>query len=173
MSNDVAAQPEHLKMVFAASTLYAIKYHGDPGEHVSHAWMGLHDAASKFDEQRGVKFSTYSYRRINGAIRDGVREEQGRNGKYGFNQSLRPLGVRDEVLARPECPAVDMDFWRIACRGLSKSERILLLLYFVEGLPLWQIGQQHIGLSESRCSQMLSDLGPFIAITLWRHGLVE
>jgi RNA polymerase sigma factor (sigma-70 family) len=176
----------HLELAFEASARYAQKYQGDPAEHVSHAWMGLQDAARKFDRRHraGATFKTYAAFRIRGAILDGLRAEQGRNGQGEFNRSLesldaeipgtnRPAHVRDLVPGPAVRPAVDLEFWRIACKGLNKSERILLLLYFIEGLPLWQIGQRHIGVCESRCSQMLSDLGPFIAITLWRHHLVE
>lgn len=45
------------------------------------------------------------------------------------------------------------DFWRVATRGLSKSESLLLLLYYRERLTMKEIGEQ-LGVSESRVSQV-------------------
>ena len=37
-------------------------------------FLGLLDAASKYDEAKGVRFSTYAELRIRGSILDGLRE---------------------------------------------------------------------------------------------------
>lgn len=42
-------------------------------------------------------------------------------------------------------------------RGLSQRERVMVLCYYVEGLTMKQIGKQ-VGVSESRVSQMMSDI---------------
>lgn len=42
---------------------------------VSYGSIGLLDAIEKFDSQKGVKFETYAYTRIKGAIIDCVRSQ--------------------------------------------------------------------------------------------------
>lgn len=41
---------------------------------ISGAGFGILDAVEKFDPKRGIKFETYARQRINGAIRDAIRE---------------------------------------------------------------------------------------------------
>lgn len=74
-------------------------------------------------------------------------------------------GVRtlaDRLAAAAESPtagAERRDFWRRACKGLSKRERLVLLLYFREDQRMKEIGRS-LGLSESRVSQMTTALIP-------------
>lgn len=53
---------------------------------------------------------------------------------------------------------IDPDLLKVLCCGLTKTERIALILYFVEGVTMKEIGEKHVGLSESRISQMLKDV---------------
>ena len=49
------------------------------------------------------------------------------------------------------------DLQQLVTMGLSKQERLLIILYYYEGLRMREVGQ-HLGLSESRISQMHKDL---------------
>lgn len=48
--------------------------HVDVEELVGYGHLGLAEAARSFDESRGLKFSTFAYHRIRGAIFDGLTE---------------------------------------------------------------------------------------------------
>jgi len=62
---------------------------GDFDDLVAYGFSGLLEAARKFDESRGVRFKTYAYHRVRGAMLDGVRK-------------MAPLSKRaaDDVRAR-------------------------------------------------------------------------
>lgn len=49
------------------------------------------------------------------------------------------------------------DLQRLVTAGLNRQERLLILLYYYEGLNMKQIGEQ-LGLSESRISQLHTEL---------------
>jgi RNA polymerase sigma factor for flagellar operon FliA len=48
--------------------------HVDVDELIAYGHLGLAEAARSFDESRGLKFSTFAYHRIRGAIFDGLQE---------------------------------------------------------------------------------------------------
>jgi RNA polymerase sigma factor for flagellar operon FliA len=48
--------------------------HVDVDELIAYGHLGLAEAARSFDESRGLKFSTFAYYRIRGAIFDGLEE---------------------------------------------------------------------------------------------------
>jgi RNA polymerase sigma factor FliA len=47
----------------------------DVDDLIGYGYLGLIDAASKFDSGMKVKFATYAYIRVNGAISDGLRND--------------------------------------------------------------------------------------------------
>jgi RNA polymerase sigma factor for flagellar operon FliA len=51
----------------------------------------------------------------------------------------------------------EMDVLRLVTKGLNRHERLIIILYYWERLPMREIGQT-IGLSESRVSQMLTSI---------------
>jgi RNA polymerase sigma factor FliA len=59
-------------------------------------------------------------------------------------------------------------FKRDLFKGLSYPEKIIMELYYYEGLTMKQIGNEHLGLSESRVSQMHSSI-----IKRWKKIFVE
>lgn len=79
---------------------------------------------------------------------------------YACDRGVRTRGdVTSSREPAPEHGAERRDFWSRACRGLSRVERIVVILYFREAESMKSIGRQ-IGLSESRVSQMMKDLKP-------------
>lgn len=61
--------------------------------------------------------------------------------------------VADNRAERPELPAVARDLLVRIGRGLSRSEKLVVVLYYYEGLTMREIGDV-LDLSESRVSQM-------------------
>lgn len=66
---------EHLWLVriIAKNRMQRIWYGVEFDELLSYGTMGLIDAAEKYKPEMNYKFSTYAYRRIDGAITDGLR----------------------------------------------------------------------------------------------------
>ena len=59
---------------------------------------------------------------------------------------------------------------RLVTKGLSKSERLIIILYYYEELTMKEIGET-LGLSESRVSQMHSELIERLQIRLGNRRL--
>lgn len=72
--------------------------------------------------------------------------------------------LKDKSGDDPSERLVRQDFWRIAMRGLSRSERLLLIMYYQEHCTMKQIGKT-LDLSESRVSQMHSNLITRLKVT--------
>ncbi len=65
--------------------------------------------------------------------------------------------IPDKKAHRPEGILQKKEVLSLLLRGLNKHERLLLILYYYEGLTMKQVGAA-LNLSESRISQMHSDI---------------
>jgi len=89
---------------------------GELEDLVAYGFGGLLEAKRKFDESRGVRFKTYAYHRVRGAMLDGVRK-------------MAPLPKRaaEEVRAHERCAPtaapspLDRAFMRISASLTSAS----------------------------------------------------
>jgi len=139
------------------------------------AWgyHGLLDAAIKFDFNRGIKFSTYATRRVEGAIYDGMREadpisRQMRSKiKAGVMPRIEHIPL-DEPTAKGctledalVCDGVSAeraqsleDSARFALSRIPASLRVVVNMYFFKRLSMSEIGDK-LRVSESRASQIL------------------
>jgi RNA polymerase sigma factor for flagellar operon FliA len=70
--------------------------HVDVDELVGYGHLGLAEAARSFDESRGLKFSTFAYHRIRGAIFDGLGEMN------WFKASDYHAGVYEKTAEEPK-----------------------------------------------------------------------
>jgi RNA polymerase sigma factor for flagellar operon FliA len=150
---------------------------------VSAGVFGLMDAIDAFDLSRGVKFETYCSARIRGAILDALRDMDivprlVRSRARKIDQATRELEMelgrepRNDEIARhmgmsevdvvedkrSEDPVVELqkkDVRDLVTKGLSRAERLILLLYYYEEMTMKEIGAT-LDLSESRVSQMHS-----------------
>ena len=178
--------------------------------------FGLMDAVKAYEPERGVKFETYSARRIRGAILDELRsmdwaprlvrsrahklkdavqtlraalgrtptdEEVAR--KMGlslkafqkFRGDAHPVGLvslnrtwyetdsqkevreidflEDQSVEDPRLAVQREDLRQLVTHSLNFTERLIVLMYYFEGMTMSEIGQT-LDLSESRVSQMHS-----------------
>lgn len=190
----------------------------DLADLVNEGAMGLLDAISRFEPERGLQFNTFAHLRIRGRMIDFLRDcdHVGRKARR-FDKLLRAATVAeshrlgkapsDEELAAAlemdeagvhamrvvERISIDRSYvhplddgpgnatslseilpaksrsidpadrlrgresLRRATRGLNKDERLLVILYYWEGLTMKEIGET-LDLSESRVSQMHSNI---------------
>lgn len=184
---------------------------------VSYGMIGLMDALSKFDESKGIKFSSYASIRIKGAIIDEIRKSRpiskgamDKLNKYNnaveklqkklcrepsneeiaqeLNMSLTDVGevenyinyisvvsLEDVVFSDDEDMTImgiiedknspspeesyeyneKLDILAKAIEELNEKDRIVLNLYYYEGLTLKEIGTV-LNVSESRVCQLHS-----------------
>lgn len=186
---------------------------------LSQAVVGLIDAIDRYDSSRGVKFETYAYARIRGAVMDMLREmdwsprslrqkenelksayarveaELGR--PASDDEMARAMGISraefdalaqevapwvtvsleetiaagaeddeitvadlivDTAAISPEKHAEQREMKRLlveAINNLPEQERMVLALYYTEGLTLKEVGKA-LGVTESRACQVHS-----------------
>jgi len=164
------------------------------GELLSAAYLGLLDAAEKFDaskanEQAKYPFRCYASARIQGEMNDYLRScnwGTRNNHRAAFSIDYMP-GYYDErghaVTLRESLPtkdasAVDQlnsdELFDKLIRSLSGREKMIFKLRFIENLTMKQIADK-IEISESRVSQILSQNTLFLE-QVWRdqsHELWE
>lgn len=120
----------------------------DVDELVSAAYLGLVEAATRYDETMGVQFQTFAYPRISGAINDYLR---------GFGACA--TGGEDQDLGETiEAKKEQNDFDELVefvAQDLDENAAGMLKLYFEEDLPMKEVGSRY-GISESRVSQIFS-----------------
>ncbi|MEW6661743.1 MAG: FliA/WhiG family RNA polymerase sigma factor [Bacillota bacterium] len=174
--------------------------HLDREDLASFGVFGLMDALEKFDPARGVKFETYAYQRIRGAMIDELRtahwaprsvadrwrrlmetsseepvslsreETEEVAGQVGFlsavsleefffgdQEGLRYADlVADPASPNPETLYEEHELVVTLTRAvelLPEKDRLILSLYYYEGLTLKEIGQV-LAVSESRVCQL-------------------
>ena len=137
---------------------------------VSYGIFGLIDAIEKFDPERGIKFETYAISRIKGAIIDELHHifnqisfvsvvaldelltvGSERGDRLSLVDTLEDKGAEDPVAAfeTEEMKSILTG----AINRLAEREKIVITLYYYEGLTLAEIGQV-LGVTESRVCQM-------------------
>ena len=118
---------------------------------VSYGIFGLIDAIDKFDPGRGYKFETYAISRIKGAIIDELLSAGSERGSGATVGDTIAGSGHDPVEAfeSEEMRQVLAD----AINRMPDRERLVLTLYYYEGLTLAEIGNV-LGVTESRVCQI-------------------
>lgn len=149
--------------------------------------MACFEHVGRFDPNvtnagKPVRLETFLYPRIWGAIQDyarrgyflhgGRRRKPGQEARVERIESLSSPAenrgrhsrsvtvgdlVYDQSAVEPTLRLEQRAAWQEILRGFAQRERLLLLEYFVHGRTLKAIGED-LGLSESRCSQMLTGM---------------
>lgn len=110
----------------------------------SAAYLGLVEAANRFDASRGIAFSTFAYPRIFGAILDYLRQN--------YKSEKTNVSDVDCVKAQKED---GNDLFDHIFKDFNKYDQDILRSYFIAGSTMKEIGVQY-GLTESRISQLIS-----------------
>ena len=114
----------------------------------SAAYMGLVDAANKFDPDREISFGPYARMRIVGEIRDYIK----------FLMRVSRVGCEaDDYSAIPvQDNFATEDFFVFVSDVLGASDGKIMHMYYVENRTLGEIGRS-MGVSESRISQIMKN----------------
>ncbi len=117
---------------------------------VADGMLALIEAHRRYDVGRGVRFSTFAYMRVRGAMLDGIRKSEGR--------TYRPelVDITNVVLLCPgnlEEQFDDTSALLDALEHLNPRLRVVIVRHFVLEETLHQVAQ-FMGLSESRVCQL-------------------
>jgi RNA polymerase sigma factor (sigma-70 family) len=110
----------------------------------SAAYMGLVDAARRFDASKGFAFSSFARLRIEGEMKDHMRLSM-------LCDKIRLISDGEDFESRSELTPSDIG---LDISFLEDRERKMLLLYYLESKTMKEIGDGE-GLSESRVSQII------------------
>jgi len=131
----------------------------DVEELKSAAYMGLVEAASRFNPELGVEFSTFAYPRVFGAIHDYLREMGW--GKRDEHVRAFSLNVTDEgsdccrgdlIEAKPDNNCDEL--MEVITLDLDEQAEQVLRFYFIDEYSMKEVGAK-FGVSESRISQLI------------------
>lgn len=128
----------------------------------SAAYMGLVEAASRYDPKVGAAFSTFAYPRIFGAICDYLRE-LGWGRKHNVMQILsldapyaadgdEVYELKDTLAARED--RNDAESLEVIALNLDDQAKQILKHYFFESYSMKEIGEK-FNVTESRVSQLI------------------
>lgn len=124
----------------------------------SAAYLGLVEAASRFDPSLGIAFSTFAYPRVFGAIQDFLRREGlGKRGNFLKSHSLNEQEedgacLQDMLEAKPE--ENHEELLETISFELGDQAREVIRLYFIDEYSMREVGER-FGVSESRISQLI------------------
>lgn len=117
------------------------------------AMVGLMTAARNFRPAYGTSFTSFAFAGIRGAVIDGLEVRIGKGRTEGL---LFDVADPDDQYVEVELS----DRRRLLVRminGLSARSRLIVTLYFFEGMTLRSIGDV-LGLTESRLSQVVRQI---------------
>lgn len=122
---------------------------------IADGFIGLTHAARTFDPARGVPFPRFAVRRIEGAMLDGLRQRDwvSRGVRAIDNPSLRSLPLDLVDPGEFDQRILDLQSIAGALSRLERRSRLILELYYLEGMDLQQIGGA-LGVTVPRISQL-------------------
>lgn len=143
--------------------------------------LGLWLAMERYDPAGGVKFGTYAARRIHGQISDDVRrcDWMTRAGRTKAKASGQPVakmqawsnaGIEEHGWRDLISPAADAgpeadDAFRGMLKGLSRRERLIVTLYYADGLRVAEVARAS-GVSPACVAYTLANIRERLRATL-------
>ena len=124
----------------------------------SAAYLGLTEAAHRYEPEFGISFSTYAYPRIFGAIQDFLRELNCI--KYSKDYNLVSLSLANEegnslaetIESKPEENIEEI--FEVLTFNIEGQAKTMLKHYFIDELSMREVGEK-FNVSESRISQLI------------------
>jgi hypothetical protein len=124
----------------------------------SAAYLGLVEAANRFDDKQNIAFSTFAYSRISGAIYDYLREQSFFKGKFYPVISLNDSSNQENfaLIQTVSCKQKDEteENFEVITLGLDEQAKAILKYYFIYEYSMKEVGDL-VGISESRVSQLI------------------
>lgn len=126
----------------------------------SAAYLGLVEAASRFDDTLGIAFSTFAYPRIFGAIHDYLREQGWiKRGDLTPVLSLDlPSDDGENCVLKDTIEGKRLDdteeCFEVITLNLDDQAKAVLRHYFIDEYSMKEVGER-FGVSESRISQLI------------------
>jgi RNA polymerase sigma factor for flagellar operon FliA len=129
----------------------------------SAAYLGLVEAANRFNPDLGVCFSTFAYPRINGAIIDYLRDQGWmKRGEAHHILSLdAPMADNEmcllgETVAAKEEITDQEEVLEVISLNLDNQAKSVLKHYFIDELSMKEVGEK-FGVTEGRISQLIKE----------------
>ena len=151
------------------------------GDLVNDVIPALIDVIERFDIDRGLAFTTFASPRLSGAMRDAMRSRDfiprsvrvklkvdpklpvpaivpmcGDEDDCRFDNT-QPLQYRLPAVPEKSSEGERTRFWAEVCKGLDKTDRLILLMYYREQKTMAQVGES-LGISESRISPRMKSI---------------
>lgn len=158
---------ENIDFAMAIARKQARRYPGMESDLEAAAFLGLCEAAIKYEESRNICFLNHAWKRIFGACLDLVRDETPRSfrrSQRGDKQPpvIHPLNPRltseDDPVGWEE-ESIDWVYGQT--RRLTGHARQAIRLYYAHGLTMQEIAAR-LGVAESRVSQLHSQSLSFL-----------
>lgn len=129
----------------------------------SAAYLGLVEAANRFNPDMGVCFSTFAYPRINGAIIDYLRDQGWmKRGETSHIISLdapvadNEVCVLGDTIAAKEEVTDQEEILEVISLNLDNQAKEVLRHYFIDELSMKEVGER-FGVTEGRISQLIKE----------------
>lgn len=133
----------------------------------SFAYLGLTDAANKYDPQKG-SFSNYAKIRISGSIKDNLKELIKIDRIENSEQD-----VFEEKISFTKFNIEVFDFFDLICQKINNDiDKSIIKMYFIENKTMKEIGIVN-EISESRVSQILKKSLKQIKSKFSKEDLIE
>ena len=125
--------------------------HVEQADLVSYGTFGLIDAITRYEPSREVKFESYAMARIRGAIIDELMTDEEGGSAPRLVDTLQDANALD-----PQAMAEHGEARQLLARAVEQlpdREKVVVSLYYFEGLTLADIGRV-LGVTESRICQL-------------------
>jgi len=127
----------------------------------SAAYLGLVEAANRYNPDFGVCFSTFAYPRINGAIIDYLRNQgwMKRGGTCRIISLDAPMSDNDSYVLRDTIEAKEEitdqeEILEVISLKMDNHAKSVLRHYFIDELSMKEVGDK-FGVTEGRISQLI------------------